>query len=195
MLLVSSLTYLTSGHLRPVHEEPEPDDADVHQPEPADRADHLLHHGIAPVRRRLERWPLRVPDKPGTVTSSWLHSTITYNTRPGDLFWFCKHLVLLSLFFPSSPAMIPFLWTFASWVEAHLCERPSQGQPKIWTPQAPKLVGQQFSTCATTTTAVRHFPRWNSLSEQSISQRFIFEWCVVRKRTKILVPLLVTFRH
>jgi len=41
--------------------------AHVHEPEPADRADRVVHHGVAAVRRRAERRPDRVPDEPGAV--------------------------------------------------------------------------------------------------------------------------------
>ena len=54
------------GHLRAVHEEPEPDDADVHKPESLDRANHLLDHGVAQVRRRPQRRLERISDQSGT---------------------------------------------------------------------------------------------------------------------------------
>jgi hypothetical protein len=58
------------GHLR--HLSPQFVDraADVHQSEPADRSDCLVHYGLAAVRRGTQRRPNRVPDEPGAVPAN-----------------------------------------------------------------------------------------------------------------------------
>jgi len=56
--------------------------ADVHQPEPADSADRVVHHSVAEVRRRAERRPDRVPDQPGAVTA---HTLPAGHVRAGHI--------------------------------------------------------------------------------------------------------------
>lgn len=51
------------GHLRHMPPESGHRAPDVHQPEPADRPDRVVHHGVAEVRRGAERRPDRVPSK------------------------------------------------------------------------------------------------------------------------------------
>lgn len=49
------------GDLRYMPPKPGHRAANVHQPEPADRSDRVVHHGVAAVRRRSKRRPHRVP--------------------------------------------------------------------------------------------------------------------------------------
>mmetsp|Transcript_18076 Transcript_18076/g.56318 ORF Transcript_18076/g.56318 Transcript_18076/m.56318 type:complete len:278 (-) Transcript_18076:1387-2220(-) len=55
------------GPLRHLPPQPRHRAPDLYEPQPARRADHLGPHRVAPLRRRAQRRPDRVPDQPGAV--------------------------------------------------------------------------------------------------------------------------------
>lgn len=62
------------GDLRYLQTESGHREAYVHEPEPPDRPDCLLHHGLVEVRWSPERRPHRVPDEPGPLSQDPLPS-------------------------------------------------------------------------------------------------------------------------